>query len=162
MTEENITYISKEDCIKKGLTRCSNGLYKKFNTLERYALQGLLNGARYDTDQLVLAGNILYRDYYKSRINKITTSDPSKIKVDTNSIFITPLDVLIARDSYNKAMRSIPTEFWRYVVTVCCRDEDIHTFGTKWQKERQRYHAIEMLKLGLSRLVEYYRTTNRY
>lgn len=162
MSEENITYISKADCIKRGLTRCSNGLYKRFNTLERYALQGYLNGSRYDTTLLVLAGNILYRDYYKSRINKIATSDPSKIKVDMDSFSIQPDEVLIAKDLYNKAMRSIPKEFWRYVVTVCCRDKDIHTFGTKWQKERQRYHAIEMLKSGLSRLVEHYRTTNRH
>ena len=162
MSEENITYISKADCIKRGLTRCSNGLYKRFNTLEKYALQGHLHGARYETALLVLAGNILYRDYYKSRINKIATSNPSKIKVDIDSFSIQSDEVLIAKDLYNKAMRSIPKEFWRSVVAVCCRDEEVHTFGTKWQKERQRYHSIELLKLGLCRLADFYKHQNKY
>ena len=162
MSEENLNYFSKTDCIKRGLTKCSNGLYKRFNTLERYALQGHLNGTRYDNALLVLAGNILYRDYYKSRINKIATSDPSKIKVDMDRFSIQPDEVLIAKDLYNKAMRSIPKEFWRSVVTVCCRDEEVHTFGTKWQKERQRYHSIQLLKLGLCRLADHYKQQKKY
>ena len=85
MENNNLNYISKQDCVKRGLTKLQNGRIYKRNTIERYAHKGFLNGAEYNVDELLLAARDLYKDYYRGGIEKNSSNDPCKIKVDGHS-----------------------------------------------------------------------------
>lgn len=162
MSEENLNYFSKADCIKRGLIRLSTGGYYKLCALEKYARKGLLDGTMYDVSELLLAGAYLHKDFIDGEIGKVATTDYEKVRVDCSPMNGYSEKIINARIKYYKAIRMIPREFQSVVRKVCCDDEEVLIYGGKWKKQQLKYHAVEMLKFGLCRLVRYYRRIKRY
>ena len=160
MVKEYLDYLTKEDCIRKGLVRTEDGQYYKRNTLERYEAKGYLDGGKYDSQQLLAAGQRLWKDYYLSKIGSVSANDVSKVKVDGGGSGVLSDTTLFARDRFNNACIAVPYEFWPAVSNVCCDDIDILK-EIKGESERQntqqRVVLISLLKMGLARLVEHYR-----
>lgn len=160
MVKEYLDYLTKEDCIRKGLVRTEDGQYYKRNTIERYEAKGYLDGGKYDGQQLLAAGLRLAKDYYLSKIGSVSANDVSKVKVDGGGSGVLSDTTLFARDRFNNACRAIPYEFWGEVSRVCCDDVDIIgelDDGSKRQRQYKKTILLELLKMGLARLVEHYR-----
>ena len=112
--------------------------------------------------ELLLAGAYLHKDFIDGEIGKVATTDYEKVRVDCSPMNGYSEKIINARIKYYKAIRMIPREFQSVVRKVCCDDEEVLIYGGKWKKQQLKYHAIEMLKLGLCRLVRYYRRIKRY
>lgn len=154
-------YLTKEDCIRKGFVRTEDGMYRKLNTLERYANSGWLDfgDKRYSAVDRVSAGCRLERDYYLARLETVCANDIRKVKVDGHGSAVLPESVLDARDRFNKACKAIPHEFWDIVVRVCCEDKGFILNGESDRKKVYSKHRQAMvLCLGLDRLIEHYRS----
>lgn len=149
-------YVSKQDAEKKGLVKTEGGKYYRYNTLERYAAQGVLDGGRYSSADRLSAGQRLYRDYYLSRIESVSANDVRKVKVDGCGDYNQSVASLAAADRFRKAIKAIPAEFWPYVRRVCLNDEPLSTKEKGRKRLYDRYHAKYMLRLGLDRLVDFY------
>lgn len=159
MVEEYLKYIDKQDCERKGLVRIADGKYYKRNTLERYEDKGYLDGGKYDSQQLLAAGMRIGADYYLSKINSVSANDVSKVKVDGGGTMSLSDAVLFARDRFNSACRAIPYEFWPTVSKICCDDIDLigEIKGNARDKLYQKFLIASLLKMGLARLVDFYR-----
>ena len=153
-------YVSKEELLKKGFEKGSDGIWHKLNTLEMYAKQGWLDAGakRYSAIDRLGAGNRLGNDYYYAKISTVSANDVSKPKVDGHGSIITPDKILAAQDRYNAAIRSVPYEFWGIVKHVCCDDEPLILIGdSERQKSHQKHVLSTLLCMGLDRLIDHYR-----
>ena len=154
-------YIDKAECERRGFVRESDGRFHRLNTLERYARDGWLDfgDKRYSALDRVSAGNRLGRDFYLARLEPVCANDVRKVKVDGHGSAVLPEKVLEARDRFNKAMLSVPHEFWQVVNRVCCEDKEfaITLSLTKHKKLYERYNLAHLLCFGLDRLIGYYR-----
>lgn len=156
MLKNESGYIDKVECERRGFVRLERGKYYRYNTLERYAAQGVLDGGRYSSADRLSAGQRLYRDYYLSRVENVSANDVCKVRVDGCGDLNQSVVSLAAADRFRKAIKAIPAEFWPYVQQVCLNDEPLST-GEKGRKGLYgRYHAKNMLRLGLDRLIDYY------
>lgn len=154
-------YLTKEECIKRGIVRTADNKYHKLTMLSKYLVSGWLDFGtrRYSAVDRVSAGLRLYRDYYHSNLNNVSANDVSRVKVDGHGNGITPEFVLDAQDKYNKAIRSMPREFWGIVSRVCCEDKGFILNGESDRKKVYSKHRQAMvLCLGLDRLIEHYRS----
>ena len=149
-------YFSKKDCIKRGFIRLSDGTIYKCNTIEKYALKGFLDGAEYDADELLHAAKRLYKDYYIASIEKIYVANPSKERVDGGNDCTETKEQSFAIQRLNSAIKILPQKTFNIVTRVCCEDKDIIVTGTKEQRIRLARYALEILKLGLCKLVKHY------
>ena len=156
MENNELIYFSKEDCIKRGFIRLSDGTIYKCNTIERYAIKGFLNGAEYDVDELLLAAKTLYKDFYDANIENTSSNNPLKIKVDGQRNSEGSEEISYAMKRLNKALKTLPWKTQNIVIRVCCEDKDIIVAGTKEQRIRLARYALEILKLGLCKLVKHY------
>ena len=153
-------YIDKAECERRGFVRESDGRFHRLNTLERYARDGWLDfgDKRYSALDRVSAGNRLGRDFYLARLEPVCANDVRKVKVDGHGSAVLPEKVLEARDRFNKAMLSVPHEFWQVVNRVCCEDKVIvHAIGSKRQQLYFKHTQANLLCFGLDRLIGYYR-----
>lgn len=160
MVQGYLDYIDRLDCERRGLEKGADGLYHKLNSLERLARDGYLDfgSSRYSALDRVSAGNRLWRDFYRSRIESSGVNDLTKVRVDGGGGQQMSQSVLEARDRFNKAIRVLPQEFIGVVTRVCCDDEDLHIDEQSERKKVYAKHRQAMvLCLGLDRLVEHYR-----
>ena len=162
MENNNLNYLSKKDCIKRGFIRLHNGTIYKCNTIEKYALKGFLDGAEYDADELLRAAKRLYKDYYIASIEKIYVANPSKERVDGGNDYSETEERSLAIKRLNSAIKILPKKTFSIVTRVCCEDKDIVVTGTKEQRIRLARHALETLKFGLCRLVKHYMSIEQY
>ena len=162
MENNNLNYISKQDCVKRGLTKLKNGRIYKPNILETYAIKGFLDGTDYDIIELLLAGKRIYRDFYEGKIENITANDPSRIIVDGRDSYNESDIVTSASKRFNKAIQSLPKKTLSIVTRVCCEDKDIIVTGNEEERIRSAEHSLELLKLGLCELVNHYRIEDQY
>ena len=153
-------YIDKAECERRGFVRESDGRFHRLNTLERYARDGWLDfgDKRYSALDRVSAGNRLGKDFYLARLEPVCANDVRKVKVDGHGSAVLPEKVLEARDRFNKAMLSVPHEFWLVVSRVCCEDKDFaYTIVSERQRSHQKHVYSTLLCFGLDRLIGYYR-----
>jgi hypothetical protein len=158
MDNNEIAYISKEDCEKRGLIKLETGGYYKLNTIEKYAINGYLDGAKYDAITLLSTANTFYEDYYTARIDKLSAIDPSKIMVDGQGNSHESKIVSEATDRYNKAIKILPKKMLNIVKRVCCEDKEITTIPSINKHLKCIY--FKLLILGLSLLTKHYNETN--
>jgi hypothetical protein len=158
MDNNEIAYISKEDCEKRGLIKLETGGYYKLNTIEKYAINGYLDGAKYDAITLLSTANTFYEDYYTARIDKLSAIDPSKIMVDGQGNSRESKIVSEATDRYNKAIKILPKKMLDIVKRVCCEDKEITTIPSTNKHLKCIY--FKLLILGLSLLTKHYNETN--
>ena len=154
-------YINKAECEKRGFVREADGKFYKLNTLERYGRDGWLDfgDKRSSETDRISAGNRLGRDFYLARLEPVSANDVRKVKVDGHGSSVLPETVLAARDRFNKAMQSVPREFWPVVSRVCCEDKKIVLSGdSERQRSHQKYALSQLLCFGLDRLIEHYRS----
>ena len=131
---------------------------KRLSVLEIYKTKGWLNNpqSKWSSDDRLNVGLRLAKDFYLAGLMTISGIDYSKERVDC-SISATPEMVLQARDRYNKAIRTIPADFFRTVVDVCCHNLLVKGIGdTERQKDNDRYRKVFDLCRGLDYLVEFY------
>ncbi len=158
MENNEIVYISKEDCEKRGLIKLETGGYYKLNTIEKYTINGYLDGAKYDAITLLSTANTFYEDYYIAGIEKLSAIDPSKIMVDGHGNSRESKTVSEATDRYNKAIKILPPKMLSIVKRVCCEDKEISTLSTT--DEHLKCIYFKLLILGLSLLTKHYKETN--
>ena len=153
-------YISKADCEKRGFVRGADGLWRKFNTLEKYAASGGLDKGKpcYSAVDRLSAGLRLARDYYSARLENLSANDVSKVKVDGRGCFNRPDNVIDAENRYRRAVAAVPLEFWPVVRLVCIEDRPIEENKniSRRQAQYEVYHAKRLLCFGLDRLIDFY------
>ena len=160
MVQEDLDYIDKQECERRGFVKGTDGKYYKLNSLERLGRDGYLDfgNPRYSALDRVSAGNRLWRDFYRSRIESSGVNDLTKVRVDGGGGQQISQSVLEARDRFNKAILVLPQEFIGVVTRVCCDDKDLVLVENSERKRTHEKHRQAMvLCLGLDRLVEYYR-----
>lgn len=130
---------------------------KRLSVLENYYFKGWLNmsNTQWSADDRLKAGQRLYGDYYRShRISRYI--DYEKPRVDS-SAKTEPEYLLDARDRFNKAIQSIPADYWPEVREVCCYNRLIKGRGlTKRQQLYDRYMQMCDLCRGLDYLIRFY------
>ena len=131
--------------------------------LLRYALDGYLDfgSDKYSSDLRYKAGNQLFTDFILGGGDGVKAIDMSKIRVDGGGNGEKTAKCSHHHDMYNKAMASVPDEFWPVVRKVCIDDEEIRFKGSDLDVKRKLYAARVDLCRGLDRLVEFY-YTKRY
>ena len=160
MVQEDLDYVDKQECERRGFVKGTDGKYYKLNSLERLGRDGYLDfgNPRYSALDRVSAGNRLWRDFYRSRIESSGVNDMTKVRVDGGGGQQMSQSVLEARDRFNKAIRVLPQEFIGVVTRVCCEDKELVLVEKSERKRTQEKHRQAMvLCLGLDRLVEHYR-----
>jgi hypothetical protein len=160
MVQEDLDYIDKQECERRGFVKGTDGKYYKLNSLERLGRDGYLDfgNPRYSALDRVSAGNRLWRDFYRSRVESSGVNDLTKVRVDGGGGQQMSQSVLEARDRFNKAIRMLPQEFIGVVTRVCCDDKELVLAEKSERKRTQEKHRQAMvLCLGLDRLVEHYR-----
>lgn len=145
MTKEKIKYVTQSK--------------RRLSVIENYYEQGLLGivVGRWSPEDRLNIGLRLARDFYLSRLSSVSAIDYSKDRVDTSINIKEPDYVLCARDRYNKAIRSIPSDFYPAVSEVCCYNRLIKGKGsTERQRRYDRYNKICDLCRGLDYLIKFY------
>ena len=160
MNNNKIVYISKEDCEKRGLIRLENGNYYKLRTIEKYAINGYLDGAKYDVTTLLSTANTFYKDYYVAGIDRLSAINPSKIMVNGSGNTQQAQRISEAIDRYNRAIRVLPKQMLNIVKKVCCRDEEIINPRISKENEYIIHTYLRMLTLGLCLLTKHYSNIN--
>ena len=158
----NLHYINKQNRTNKETIRLKNGATYTLNTLEKYALEGFLDGTECEIIELLLAGKILYRDFYNAKIENITANDPSRLIVDGREGFTESDTTMSASDKFNSAIQSLPKKTLSIVTRVCCDNKDIIVTGNKEQRIYEAQQSLELLKLGLTELVKHYKSLDIY
>ena len=160
MVRDNLDYMTEEECIRKGFDRTESGKPYKRRTLERYEIKGYLDGGKYESHVLSYAGWKLWKDWYLGKISNVSANDVSKVRVDGGGSQEISETVSFARRRYDDACRCLPYEFKDIVVNVCCWEMDIIgdlEDDSKRQRQYKKTILLELLKMGLARLVEHYR-----
>lgn len=128
---------------------------RKDTALDFYARKGWFDRGKYSSLERVWAGKMLGADFH---LAGMTFSGISgyKERVDCQGSG-EAYAILDAKDRYNKAIKSIPAEFWPIVKMVCCEDKIIPILSKKkLEANEEKTEARQLLRLGLDRLVEYY------
>lgn len=131
---------------------------RRITVIEHYEQKGLLDNdeSKWTAEDRRKVGLRLGEDFYKARLEGVTAIDYSKERVDT-SVKSEPDYVLDARDRYNKAIKSIPSDFFQAVSEVCCYNRLLKGKGlTKQQRLYDRYNKICDLRRGLDYLIRFY------
>ena len=160
MVQEDLDYIDKQECIRRGFTPKANGGFYKQNALEKLESDGYLDfgNKRYSSSQRVKAGFRFAKDYKVSRVDGSGVVNLEKIRVDGSGNSTTPESVSIAEDNLRKAIRVLPREYRKIIYRVCCEDKELVLVEKSERKRTQEKHRQAMiLCLGLDRLVEHYR-----
>lgn len=154
-------YVTREYLETIGFVKVGRSVYK-MSVLERYATCGYLElgGKRYTAIDRVGAGKRLYRDFYLSGVQSVGAVDMSKIRVDGMASIEETARRMHHLDCYQKAMATVPSEFWPAVRRVCLEDKPLQAEGTRLDVKRQLYSQRVDLCRGLDRLCDYYMGRN--
>ncbi len=161
----SIKYTTKEDCIKKGISKKNGKFYKK-SLLEVWYDRGWLEleNSLYGAETRLLYGLKFMLDYHIVARQKLRSQPGSSDRVDS-SIPPESEPYLDALDRYQKAIRNIPAEFWPLVRKICL--EEIEPQPSPELSERQRSYFFYICRYdlcrGLDRVVTVYtkRLSNR-
>ena len=128
---------------------------KKDTALDFYARKGWFNRGKYSSLERVWAGKMLSADFH---LAGLTFSGVAGYKERVDCQGSRESDGLLdAKDRYNKAIKSVPNEFWPIVKLVCCDDKKVPILSKKRiDADEEKTEAKQLLRLGLDRLVEYY------
>lgn len=128
---------------------------KKATALDFYTSKGWFNRGKYSAMERVWAGKRLGADFYLSGLNFSGVAG-YKERVDCQGSKESD-NLLDAKNRYNKAVNSIPREFWPVVRLVCCEDKKIPILAKKkLQATEEKTEVKQLLRLGLDRLVDFY------
>lgn len=130
----------------------------KSTVLEKYLTLGYLDlGNRMISaiDRLS-AGKRLCVDFHVGKVSNTGVVDIAKIRVDGGASSEETARTLFHRDRYEKAMKSIPAEFWPMVRRVSIENEPLAASGSKLDVKRNLYAQRLDLCRGLDRLVKFY------
>lgn len=152
----NEQYVNPRELEEQGFRRQSGRCYK-FNTLERYADAGYLDGGPFSVTDRVSAGGRLFADAYLGGLVSVRATDLSRIRVDGCGKFEEGNRRLYHQDCYEKAMAAVPPEFWPAVRRVCIEDEPLKALGMRLFVKKELYSLRKDLCRGLDRLVIFYR-----
>ena len=110
-------------------------------------------------DDRLRAGRRLYRDFYLSGIEATKIPDLIKPRVDGGNNKNLTESQTEHLDSFHKALRVIPAEFYEVVSAIVLDDKDIRLTNREDNRAIRLYnHTIKMkLCMGLDRLAGYYK-----
>ena len=151
-------YISKQDVIDKGIIK-KNGRIQKLSILEIWHSKGYLDyeKSQYSSDERLQYGLRLALDFQIINRANLHSGYILNTKIDgINSK--KSISVLNAMNRYNKAIRSVPAEFWSIVRKICIDDCDIIFPKNLSERQRSYYSYLNRIDLcrGLDRVIESY------
>ena len=144
-----IKYTSKQDSINNGIVK-KNGKIYKLSTLEIWYSKGYLDYeySKYSAEERLECGLKLALDYHIINRANLHSSHLINTKVDNNK---SPQSVALmnAMNRFNKAIRSVPKEFWSVVRYVCIEDKEL--IAPKHFSERQKSYFLYLHRIDLCR-----------
>ncbi len=135
------------------------------STIERYVGYGLLDlgNKLYSADDRLKVAQRFYEDYYFSRLETVSSTDLSKVKVDRSTRYDLSPKIVEARVRFNNAIRCIPQEFWNVICQIVLQDKDFSFKDkNKYHRAVKRHTIATMLCFGLDRLIEFYRGKGKF
>ena len=142
-------YISKQDVINKGIVKKA-GRIQKLSILEIWHSKGYLEfeQSKYSADERLEYGLRLALDYQIINRANLHSGYVQNTRID--KIYQTKsIALLDAMSRYNKAIKSVPAEFWPVVRRVCIEDNDI--IFPKNFSERQKTYLSYLSRIDLCR-----------
>lgn len=153
-------YVSKEELLKKGFEKGSDGIWHKLNTLEMYGRRGQLcfGDKAFTADDRVAIGNQFYVDFYHSKLTPQGAVSLTKVRVDGGQYQNIPEYVINARKKFFGAIRAIPKEYVSAVCQVCLEDKKLKIPSANIrQYKHEREVEMEKLCRGLDSLIYHYK-----
>lgn len=158
-------YITPEVAKRLGYSKREDGGYQRLSLIERYFQKGWLEfgDKRLTGDIRLDSATRLASDFYYSRFPQAGATDYTKDRVDGGQNKTEPESVLIARDRFFKAMKSIPQEFRKLIRDIVLFEKRPLIAG---MTKRQYDYNLHLMKVdlcrGLDRLACHYgaRPTN--
>lgn len=132
---------------------------KRLSVIENYFEKGFLSFfPGYTPDERLAAAKRLHADYIRGAVPDLGAIDPARIRVDGSANGADSEKVLFYRDLFNKAVRSIPAEFFPVIRRVCLEDKELKAGkgGGRYARYNEFYAAKKDLCRGLDRLVKFY------
>ncbi|MBR1949047.1 MAG: hypothetical protein IKA30_04575 [Alphaproteobacteria bacterium] len=142
-------YITKQDALNKGLIKKDGKIYK-LSVLEIWFKKGYLDldKSKYSADERLEYGLRLALDYNIINRANIHSGYIQNSKIDkTNQS--QSVSLLNAMSRYNRAIKSVPSEFWPIVRRICI--EDIDLFFPENMSERQKTYISYLSRIDLCR-----------
>lgn len=134
--------------------------------LQRFKREGWLSVEHFKSiyrwmseDDRLRAGNRLYNDFYQSGVTTTAIPDLLKPRVDGGQFKNLSETQAIHLNSFRKALRVIPAEFYCVVRAIVLDDRNILFSQTNMSKKKQHFNHLvkQQLCWGLDRLVNHYR-----
>ncbi len=151
-------YTSKQDVIKKGIVK-KDGKIRKLSILEIWYSKGYLEyeKSKYTADERLECGLKLALDYQIINRANIHSGYIQNTRIDkTNNL--QSIALLDAMNRYNKAIKSVPKEFWSIVRKICIDDCDIIFSKNTSERQRAYFYYLSRIDLcrGLDRILDKY------
>ena len=142
-------YTTKQDCINKGLTKINGKIYK-LSILEIWYKRGYLDfeKSKYSSDERLRCGLRLLNDFQIISRANLHSGYIQNTKID-NSNQLQSISLLNAMSRYNRAIKSVPSEFWPIVRKICI--EDTEQVFPKEMSERQKAYLSYLNRIDLCR-----------
>ena len=158
MKKYDETYIDKAKCIKDGFIRTKKGVCK-MTVLERLYHKGKLDFGSSGAGAFdrLKAGEYLASDYEKGHFNVIGSAWGGE-KVDCGNSNVSSGILTEMRSRYFMAAKSVPSEFWPIVRSVCIENKLPETDSSYSERKRGEIAYLQYCDLcrGLDRLIEFY------
>lgn len=160
----NEKYTSKQDALNKGLVKKDGVLYKQ-SLIELWHAKGWLDmpDSPYSSDDRLRCGLKLALDYQIISRENLHSGHVFNDKVDI-SRNIESRSLLNAKDRYNKAIRSIPAEFWPVVRCVCIDEKEPAVPPQMSERQKTYFNYMKRIDLcrGLDRIISHTLKLNKY
>ena len=151
-----IKYTSKQDVTNKGIVK-RNGKILKLSVLEIWHSKGFLDytPSKYSADERLNCGLRLALDAYIINRDNLHSSHRLNTKIDNNNNTQSAA-ILEAMQRYNRAIRSVPAEFWPIVRLVCIEDRDLVAPIELSERHKSHFYYMNRVDLcrGLDRIID--------
>ncbi|MBP5215502.1 MAG: hypothetical protein J6039_02980 [Alphaproteobacteria bacterium] len=139
---------------------------KHISVLEKYFERGYLDlcESKFSAEDRKRVGEMLFYDYYCGGMYNLKSCRLDGVNIPGTSELGNESKIF-CRERYLRAVRSVPSEFWKAVRTVCIEDCELTAEETKNKKSILGKYKIYcqkiMLNLGLNRLIKFYLQKNK-
>lgn len=148
-------YITREDVVNRGMTK-KNGVFYKKSLLEIWYSKGWLDlpDSRYGADDRLRCGMALALDYHIIERANLHSGHIFNTKIDVSDSAESRA-LLDARDRYNKAIRSVPAEFWPAVRQICIDEKEPVAPAEMSERQKTYFYYLKRIDLcrGLDRII---------
>ena len=152
-------YTSKQKVIENGFTKKNGIIYKKSLLEIWYAKSWLeLPNSKFTAEDRLNSGAFLAADYYAMNSANLHSGYILNTKIDGGRGESASVIKSRMQNSYMKAVKAIPSEFWPIVRKICIEEQE--PIPSMFMSERQKAYFYYLARIdlcrGLDRLAEYY------